>query len=469
MKSYHVLIFTACVMVCLAILCWVIPNRVVLGDYTVKWPTIAQALGFEKETTDPNLFDEMEELNLGNSTENIESTVVTEDNKESETPKAATDTIVTPTTPTTPTIPIDSIKDSRIFLTSFYQSLQTATTNKVRVVHYGDSQIEEDRMTSQIRETLQDRFGGTGVGIMPLAQTIPSRSVKQTLIMNGKTITPQTLTRNIVYGPKRMQRTDGLYGVMGQVTFMNDSLVSGSEQLTTICTPIDKRPRYTNVQLFADSTITYQKKGDTLHIHGKGAIYGISQESSTGVIVDNIPMRGCLGLVFTKIDSVQLTQFYREENVTLIIMQFGGNAIPFNEKTSTIRSIVSSLRQQVRYIQSCAPHASILFIGPSDMLTTINGVEQSYPMVSYMDRLLHKMALEEHIAYFSLFNWMGGNSSMAKWKEIGLAGNDGIHFTRSGARKAGTAVAEWLIENAQSNEAQSDEVTKDEVTKEVTE
>ena len=58
---------------------------------------------------------------------------------------------------------------------------------------------------------------------------------------------------------------------------------------------------------------------------------------------------------------------------------------------------------------------------------------------------------------------------MAKWKEIGLAGKDGIHFTRSGARKAGTAVAEWLVENAQSNEVTKDEVTKDEVTKEVTE
>ena len=449
MKSYHVLIFTACVMACLGALCWVLPERVVLYDYTLQWPTFAEVMGAEKNT---------EEITIP---ENFEDSQV------------ATDTIVTPVTPDTPdtiakpiipAIPIDSIKDSRIFLSAFYQSLATTSTRKVRIVHYGDSQIEEDRMSSQIREVLQDTFGGTGVGLMPLAQTIPSRSVKQTLIMNGKTITPQTLTRNIVYGPKRMQRADGLYGVMGQVTFMNDSLVKGSEQLTAICTPIDKRPRYSQVKLFADTTITYTQIGDTLHLQGKGAVYGISQESPTGIIVDNIPMRGCLGLVFNKIDSVQLSQFYRNENVTLIIMQFGGNAIPFNEKPSTIQSIVRGLRQQVRYIQSCAPHASILFIGPSDMLTTMDGVEQSYPMVSYMDRLLYKMALEEKIAYFSLFQWMGGNGSMARWKEIGLAGKDGIHFMRSGARKAGNAVAQWLIEKVPSNEIPS---TKDEVTKEV--
>lgn len=452
MKSYHVLIFTACVMACLGALCWVLPERVVLYDYTVKWPTFAEVMGAEKQ--------EAEEIELSESIELSDSTQAVTD---------TTATHVVPAAPIIPTIPIDSIKDSRIFLSAFYQSLATTNTRKVRIVHYGDSQIEEDRMSSQIREVLQDTFGGAGVGLMPLAQTIPSRSVKQTLIMNGKTITPQTLTRNIVYGPKRMQRADGLYGVMGQVTFMNDSLVKGSEQITAICTPIDKRPRYSQVKLFADTTITYEQIGDTLHLQGKGAVYGISQESPTGIIVDNIPMRGCLGLVFNKIDSVQLSQFYRNENVTLIIMQFGGNAIPFNEKPSTIQSIVRGLRQQVRYIQSCAPHASILFIGPSDMLTTMDGVEQSYPMVSYMDRLLYKMALEEKIAYFSLFQWMGGNGSMARWKEIGLAGKDGIHFMRSGARKAGNAVAQWLIEKVPSNEIPSNEIpsTKDEVTKEV--
>ena len=460
MKSYHVLIFTACVMACLGALCWVLPERVVLYDYTLQWPTFAEVMGEEE-------VQEAEEIELSESIELSDSTQAVTD---------TTATRVVPAAPIIPTVPIDSITDSRIFLGAFYQSLTTANTRKVRIVHYGDSQIEEDRMSSQIREVLQDQFGGAGVGLMPLAQTIPSRSVKQTLIMNSKTITPQTLTRNIVYGPKRMQREDGLYGAMGQVAFMNDSLVSGSEQLTLICTPTDHRPRYTQVKLFADTSITYEQIGDTISLQGKGAVYGISQESSTGIIVDNIPMRGCLGLVFNKIDSTQLRHFYRNENVTLIIMQFGGNAIPFNEKTTTIQSIVRGLRQQVRYIQSCAPHASILFIGPSDMLTTIDGVEQSYPMVSYMDRLLHKMALEEHIAYFSLFRWMGGNGSMARWKEIGLAGSDGIHFMRSGARKAGNAVAEWLVEKIPSNEAQStkdevtkDEVIKDEVTKEVTE
>lgn len=346
-----------------------------------------------------------------------------------------------------PRVVVDSSTDSRIFLKSFYASLDQADTKKVRVLHYGDSQIEEDRMTQQIREALQSRYGGSGAGLLPLAQTIPSRTVRQRLVMNGKQIQPaEGPQRYMVYGPKRTQREDGLYGVMGQVAVMNDSLVSGSEEVIAICTPQDNNARYTTWRIFADSSVHYRTSGDSVYLSGKGSVYALSQESKTGVIVDNIPMRGSLGTVFTKIDRQQLSSFYREQNVTLIIMQFGGNAIPFNRNPSTISSIVRGLREQVRYLQSCAPEASILFIGPSDMLTQENGEWITYPMIPYMDRLLRKMAMEENIAYFSLFNYMGGAGSMARWKENGLAGNDGIHFMRSGARKAGNAVVQWILE-----------------------
>lgn len=428
MKPHSVLLFIASVMAVLGALCFVLPDRVTWHAHTLRWPSMSEVMGIEKS-------DKMIAMSVDSVAESI-----------------STDSVVRPAKPVAEVIPAipDSLYETdgeHIPLAAFYHSLAEAGSRKVRVIHYGDSQIEEDRMTCQIRQALQEKFGGSGVGIMPLAQTIPSRSVKQTLIMNGKTITPaQGPKRYLVYGPKRLQRQDGLYGPMGQVAIMNDSAVAGSEKITAICSPLDSSLQYDNVRVFADSTIYYTHIGDTVHLEGQGAVYGISQESARGVIVDNIPMRGCLGLVFTKMDSAQLSQFYAKENVTLIIMQFGGNAIPFNEKASTIRSIVRGLREQVQFIKQCAPHASILFIGPSDMLTTIDGVEQSYPLVSYLDAQLMLMAKEEQIGYFSLFRWMGGNGSMARWKEIGLASKDGIHFMRSGARKAGNAVAEWILE-----------------------
>lgn len=430
MKPYQVLIFIAVVMGLLGVLYKAFPN----GQLLHRQPS-------EFSTQDSEFSDEVSE------NDTIEEFPVFAE-AEAEMEETKTDTVL-PQEPKViiPKIAVDSTTDSRVFLRSFYASLAESGNKVVRVLHYGDSQIEEDRMSQQIRDALQNKYGGSGAGLLPLAQTIPSRTVKQQLRMNDRWIQPaQGPKRYLVYGPKRDQRDDGMYGVMGQVAVMNDSLVQGSEELTAVCTPLDGRKRYTKWRVFADSSVHYSFARDSVFLSGQGKVYGLSQQSDTGVIVDNIPMRGCLGLVFTKMDREQLVTFYREQNVQLIIMQFGGNAIPSNRNPGTIQGIVKGLRQQVQYLRACAPQASILFIGPSDMLTQIDGEWQTYPMVPYMDKLLRKMALEENIAYFSLYRWMGGAGSMARWQEIGLAGSDGVHFTRSGARKAGNAVAEWILE-----------------------
>lgn len=428
MRPYRVLIFIACVLACLAALCLVLPHRVSLGGKELRWPTLAEAVGNE-EADEPEILEIPEVPEIPEIAETVDTIV----------PEKAN--------PVIPKVPVDSITDSRMFLQAFYVSLAQSGECAVRVVHYGDSQIEEDRMSQQIRETLQARYGGAGVGLMPLAQTIPTRTVRQELYMNGRLTQPaQGPRRYMVYSFKRDQRPDGMYGPMGQVAEMNDSLVRGSEEITAVCTPLQATARPGQWQVFADSTVHYTFSGDTVMLTGRGKVYGLSRQSETGVIVDNIPMRGCLGLVFTKMDSTQLSTFYREQNVRLIIMQFGGNAIPSNKNPGTIAAIVKGLREQVQYLQRCAPDAAILFIGPSDMLTQEDGEWMTYPMVPYMDRLLRKMALDEHIAYFSLFRWMGGAGSMAHWQETGLAGSDGVHFTRAGARKAGNAVINWLLE-----------------------
>ncbi len=417
-------------MACLAALCIVLPGRIAFGEKVLRWPTLAEV--FETEEAYPLLEEEGSITAPDTITPSPDTLPSLQGRTEERLP--------------IPKVSVDSTTDSRVFLQAFYASLADAGTKKIRVVHYGDSQIEEDRMSQQIREALQARYGGQGCGLMPLAQTIPNKTVKQQLRMNGRFIQPaQGPRRYLVYGPKRNQRSDGLYGVMGQVTMMNDSLVKGSEELTAVCTPLIPTAQYTRWRVFADTAIHYSFSGDTVSLSGRGAVYGLSQESATGVIVDNIPMRGCLGLVFTKMDRHLLQTFYREQNVKLIIMQFGGNAIPSNEKPSTIAAVVQGLREQVRFLQSCAPQASILFIGPSDMMRQVDGEWETYPLVPYMDKLLQKMAQEEQIAYFSLYRWMGGAGSMKRWQEIGLAGSDGVHFYRGGARKAGNAVAEWIL------------------------
>ena len=428
----------------LGVVCLLVPeDGWHIGPWDLRFPTLAEAL----------------DLNPTTSPLPIDSTWLAE----ADTVTVSTDTVakkdsVSPTPQ--PVIPEVNVvpTDSRAYLAAFYAALDSAASMPVRVVHYGDSQIEEDRITNILRENWQKQYGGGGVGLIPLHQTIPTRSIRQTLSINGVIQTSQKgPQRYIVYGPKSMRLTDSDdYGVMGQVAILDSTLVPGSDSVVLHVEPLDKKRKtyhyFSHVRVLADSSLTASLSpllDSTTHcditLQGRGKVYGVSLETDKGVVVDNIPMRGCSGNIFTKIDSTQLSNFYRETNTRLIILQFGGNMIPQTENPTTIRGYVrSTMRQQVRYIRSCAPQASILFIGPSDMSTNIDGTMTTYPLVPYMDQLLRKLAQEEGIAYWSIYDAMGGKDSMVRWVENGLAGSDYVHFTRAGANNIGKKLFNWI-------------------------
>ena len=428
-----------------------------IGKWNLRWPTLAEALDLTnegvKELTSDSLLAEIDTIGLIPADSVIQQDTL-----------AVKDSVAQKSQPIIPKVNVANT-DSRAYMAAFYAALDSASTQPVRVVHYGDSQIEEDRITNVLRERWQKQYGGGGTGLLPLHQTIPTRTIRQWLSINGVVQTAQKgPKRYLVYGLRSMRLTDSDdYGVMGQVAVMDSTLVEGSEDIVMNIEPIDKKRKphnyFNRVRVISSGELTvdslplaeYLQLPDStthyqLHLQGKGRVYGVSLETPTGVIVDNIPMRGCSGNIFTKIDSTQLSDFYRETNTRLIILQFGGNMIPQTENPSTISGYVrSTLRQQIRYIRACAPQASILFIGPSDMSTNIDGQMTTYPMVPYMDKLLKKMAAEEQIAYWSMYDAMGGKDSMVRWVENGLAGSDYVHFTRSGANKVGRMLYEWLM------------------------
>ena len=459
MKPRHIAYIIWTVIALLGAICVIVPkDGWHIGSFDLRFPTLAEALDMDAEPT-PLPLDTIEQLEP-DTLSAVRDTIVPLDTTTNH------DTVVKEVRPVTPTAePIRTQQaDTRAHLALFYQALDSAHTMPVRVVHYGDSQIEEDRITNILRERWQKRYGGGGVGLIPLHQTIPTRSISQRLSINGITQKAQGgPKRYIIYGPRSMRLNNNDYGVMGQVAVMDSTLVAGSEDILLTIEPMTKKPKtynyFSRVRLLTDSVrissplasspdnLLHLPDSTTrceLRLQGRGKVYGVSLETPTGVIVDNIPMRGCSGNIFTRLDSTTLRAFYSETNTRLIILQFGGNMIPQTENPATINGYVKTLRQQVRYLRACAPQASILFIGPSDMSTRIDGEMKTYPMVPYLDRMLRKMAHEEQIAYWSMYNAMGGENSMVKWVEIGLAGSDYVHFTRSGANKIGKILGAWL-------------------------
>ena len=106
--------------------------------------------------------------------------------------------------------------DAHFFDDFFVRAEQSAQEGKVvRILHYGDSQIEMDRISDVLRAYMQETFGGQGVGLIPFSQTIPCTSVSQNA--SGD------FTRYASYGDSTVARNHGHYGPMAKCCRVNSS------------------------------------------------------------------------------------------------------------------------------------------------------------------------------------------------------------------------------------------------------
>ena len=337
-------------------------------------------------------------------------------------------------------------------LAPFYDALVHAGEQTVRVVHYGDSQIEGDRMTFMLRRVLQERFGGCGTGMLPIEPFADLRTALITVRHGDRTMHPVTYR---AFGPASQRRANWVYGPMAQVSVMDNRLKDGSENLTVHFQSRTQgtESRYTRIRVVAehDSIIPMEDtvSSYTLHLTGRQDIYGISLESETGVQVDNVALRGSAGTIFTQMNPEALWRYYDATRTRLIIWQFGGNAAPYIKNQNQVDIYMKKVRQQIRILHRLAPEAAILMVGPSDMLTYEQGEKRSYRILPLIDNALREVAAEEEATYWSLLEAMGGTGSMKEWQDKGWTGRDGIHFTREGADKAGRMLTDFLLQPLQ--------------------
>ena len=341
----------------------------------------------------------------------------------------------------------------------------------VRVAHYGDSQIEMDRISQNLREALQTRFGGCGTGMFPAMTTTPMASVSH--YASGSfgffTMVVDSTTRRAGhnrYGP--LAQVTGLWGG-GTVSlraqnqkstqehvrsFQSVSVLYGraSEDFSASVQADTLRPEPV---VRADScatwaTWTFDRPVDraTLKFTGTAEIYGVATDGAAGVTVDNIPMRGSTGHILTRIDSCLLKTVYRLDDTRLVILQFGGNFVPAASSSKAISGYMDKVREQIAYFQAVAPEAKILFIGPSDMAaSTEDGRIVSYRRLPEVVDSLKAVSLDAGIAYWDLYRMMGGQNSMAQWvrHSPAYAGPDYVHFTPTGAKVVGEALSRSLL------------------------
>lgn len=336
----------------------------------------------------------------------------------------------------------------------------------IRVLHYGDSQIEGDRMTSYIRNELQQQFGGSGVGMFPpVLIKGTSISLQHQLAGSWKRYTIKSIENGNIYH-KRLGALMS-FGRFAPVSSKNKDLYAGDitlkkSNITYLRTrhfkqckvfygynkkpfiaELKTRTQTLDAEIVPPShqlqTLSWNidQSINELTIRFKGEdspdIYAIAIDGHNGIAVDNIPLRGSSGTDFTKTDMAFFRSMYQKLNVKLLIMQFGVNLVP--HITDDYAYYEKQFYKQLKTLKSLRPDICIIVVGVSDMSRNVMGNYESYPNIEQIRDAQRNAAFKAGCAFWDMYEAMGGENSMPAWVNTNppLARTDFTHFTWKGS------------------------------------
>jgi alginate O-acetyltransferase complex protein AlgI len=349
--------------------------------------------------------------------------------------------------------------------------------SQVRVIYYGDSQLEGDRITSYLRSSLRKINHGTGPGLF-----LPLMPVMYTSSIWIKSSSNWERYNYLSYGSGKIS-----HNKLGPFMAICRFLPEGKETGAPVKATVRVRPSaiadsaaviFDLLRIFygnAGSKVNVTVKGDgrimladtlrrgpgfneiscNLHRahditveftgHVSPDIYGMSIESRKGLVVDNIPQRGSAGLEFTMVDSSNLGEALRKLSPDLIIMQYGLNIVKNIQRTYSYYE--RGLKRQILRLKQVCPSADIIVVGLTDMAEQKGDSIRSYSNIPLIIRAQERAALSAGVTFWDAYSAMGGRSSIIKWsqKSPPLAQKDYIHLTYPGADTLSRIMAESLF------------------------
>ena len=165
--------------------------------------------------------------------------------------------------------------------------------------------------------------------------------------------------------------------------------------------------------------------------------------------MDNFSTRGSDGTFISALPVSTLRQFARVRSYDLIVLHFGLNVA--SAKVKDYSYYTRRMITAVNHLKQCFPSASILIVGLGDRdqrgadggFHTMSGVKE---LVAYQ----RKMAADTHVAFWNLYEAMGGDGSMAKMKENKQANLDYTHINFAGGKHLAQLLFDVLM-NGKSN------------------
>ena len=330
-------------------------------------------------------------------------------------------------------------------MNAFLAALDSSKSKILRIAWFGDSYVEGDILLDPLRDTLQAIFGGSGVGFVPITSEVSG--FRQTIIhsfSNWKT--------NAIVGERDKEHP---LGPAGFSTLPNEG--------NYVSYTAEKRNRlnsFPTAKLFygySDSTtvivngkemfigtagsIRQKNLGENLSslklsVNGKADLYGVALESKTVICLDNFSMRGNSGIGLNYVNEKMYRAFDSIHPYDLVVLSYGLNVA--NEKSKNYDWYVRSMKPTIAMMKRAFPNSSIVLVGCSDRADNIDGELQTMPSVKRLVEVQRKMAADNQVCFWNLFEAMGGDSTMVNWANMprhALANKDYTHLTFYGGKK----------------------------------
>ncbi|MEI8048426.1 MAG: hypothetical protein WCI92_13660, partial [Bacteroidota bacterium] len=173
--------------------------------------------------------------------------------------------------------------------------------------------------------------------------------------------------------------------------------------------------------------------------------YGASLEDETGIYIDNFAIKGNSGLGLRAIPQRNLAVFDSLLNYDLIVLQFGLNVS--NSPTTDFTSYISGMAKLINKLKEAFPEIPILLLGVSDRSKRSQGQFVTMPVIPLLIQAQEKIAFDNKLLFWNLFEAMGGENSMALFanSKPALANKDYTHLNFAGGRKVGLSFARSFI------------------------
>jgi len=341
-------------------------------------------------------------------------------------------------------------------MNSFYKALDTLAIRPrlVRVAVFGDSFIEADILTADLREMLQNRYGGCGVGYVTI--TSMTNGYRPTVYQHfggWRSYSPMDPTGfnrakqglSCHYFLPRGKAYVELKGTTKYATHLDTcnqaSMFFYTKGGVTMTVGINGNSPETSTFLSANSLQMMKVQGRIGSVRWEvqkadsTIFYGLAMDGDRGVSVDNFSLRGSSGVQLHAIPMQTMKGFNKLRPYDLIILQYGLNIA--TEHGWNYEIYRQKMHEVICHIKEAFPQAGILLLGVGDRdHKTENGDFRTMPSVKNLIPYQQLIAADNAIAYWSMFEAMGGEGSMAKLVQAKppLANYDYTHLNFRGGK-----------------------------------